>query len=444
MASTQTKNNPKLRERRLKGGRTALYLEYYCGRTSTPKLDGQGRQMYYTDGRMAGTPIYVVRHSVRKESLKLYLHTRPRTPEERAWNANTMTLAREIRNTREQEFLADRTGYRVSREGADVMACFEGFLATYGKKDVRNVRLALNRFKEFLRLEYPMYAVKKTDREITEINDEWARRHRGVYGRHDINPNEHYRFFLPPRRFDGRMVRGFVDFLQARSTGSGAATAYERFKKMVRSVVADGRMSNDPCAGIVCKRNECFTKDILSEEEIRALLRTHVRNENPDIRRAFIFTLFTGVRWCDVVRLRYGDIDYQNCFLKFEQAKTKGRSARSVVEMPLRDDLLTDVIGTPERRGRTKEDLVFELPSFTMCLKALRHWTAAAGIAKHITWHCGRHSFATNLLEKGANIKVVADLLGHSGLAYVENYVRALDESKKRALNSLPAIEITD
>ena len=100
------------------------------------------------------------------------------------------------------------------------------------------------------------------------------------------------------------------------------------------------------------------------------------------------------------------------------------------------------MIGTPEAQGKGKDNLIFELPSHTMCLKALRRWCAKAGIDKHITWHCGRHSFATNLLENGANVKVVADLLGHSGLSYVERYVRALDESKKRALNSLPAIDI--
>ncbi len=53
-------------------------------------------------------------------------------------------------------------------------------------------------------------------------------------------------------------------------------------------------------------------------------------------------------------------------------------------------------------------------------------------------FHCARHSFATNILESGANVKVVADLLGHSGLKYVERYTHAMDEAKKAAVNSLP------
>lgn len=440
--ATRGKENPRIKERVLASGRTALYLEYYLGRTAIQRVDENGKPLFYTSGKMEGKPMYEVKHNRRKEELKLYLYTRPRTPEERTHNTNAMTTARQIRNAREQDMLSGVMGYAMSQKCDNVVTCLEEYLTTYGKKDVRNVRLALNRFKDYIRLAYPLCAVKKTDREIEAIDKAWKESHKGVHGRHLVNPNEYYRFNIPPHRFTESMVRGFVDYLQANSEGSGAATAFERFKKAVRAVVKEGKLAQDPCTEVVCKRNDCFSKDILSGEEIKTLIQTHVKGENPDIRRAFIFTLFSGVRWCDVVSLRYCNIDYQNKVLKFEQSKTKGHSAKSIVEMPLRADLLGSIIGTPEERGKERTDLIFALPSHTMCLKALRHWSKKAGIDKHITWHCGRHSFATNLLERGANVKVVADLLGHSGLAYVERYVRAIDESKKRALNSLPEIEL--
>ena len=72
-----------------------------------------------------------------------------------------------------------------------------------------------------------------------------------------------------------------------------------------------------------------------------------------------------------------------------------------------------------------------------MCLKALRHWTARAGITKHITWHC-----AVNILNNGANIKTVASLLGHSGLKHTEKYTRAVDKLKEDAINSLPELKL--
>ena len=77
---------------------------------------------------------------------------------------------------------------------------------------------------------------------------------------------------------------------------------------------------------------------------------------------------------------------------------------------------------------------------YEMCLKAIRRWVKRAGINKHISWHCARHSFAVNILNNGANIKTVASLLGHSGLKHTEKYTRAIDSLKQEAINSLPEL----
>ena len=86
--------------------------------------------------------------------------------------------------------------------------------------------------------------------------------------------------------------------------------------------------------------------------------------------------------------------------------------------------------------------LIFKLPSYTMCIKSIQRWVKSAGINKHITWHCARHSFGTNLLSNGANIKTVASLLGHSGLKHTEKYTRAVDSLKRDAINSLPKLNL--
>ena len=444
MSSTpnRAKDNPKLRERTISDGKKSLYLEYYISSTRTPKMDAQGKPMLYASGKMAGKQMYEIKHIRRKEELKLYLYTKPRTADERTHNKNTLEQAQKIRNEREREYLSDTMGYSMARGSDNVMPCFDAYLENYKKKDIRNIKLAINRFKDFLRLKYPACAIQKTDKECGRIREEWERMHAGVYGRHDISPNEFCIFRLNPRQFTEGMVREFVAYLQERSAGSGAATVFKRFKKIVKHIANGGYLASNPCEDIVCKSDECFTKEILSDEEIVALQRTHLHGENPDIRLAFLFTLYTGVRWCDVKELRFSNIDYQNRTMKFEQAKTRGRSAHSVGEMPMDADVLRRIVGTPEERGKRPDDLIFSLPSHTMCLKSLRRWCKKAGIEKHITWHCGRHTFATNLLEKGATVKVVADLLGHSGLEYVGRYVRAIDESKRRALGTLPKLEI--
>lgn len=165
------------------------------------------------------------------------------------------------------------------------------------------------------------------------------------------------------------------------------------------------------------------------------MIATHYVGESPDIRRAFIFCLYSGLRWCDVKDLTIANVDYANRLLKFEQAKTKGHSSASNVVIPLNDGLLGLI-----SKGQRNE-LIFPLPSHTMCLKALRHWVARAGIDKHITWHCARHSFAVNILNNGANIKTVASMLGHSDIKHTGKYTCTVDSLKEAAINSLPGLE---
>ena len=122
----------------------------------------------------------------------------------------------------------------------------------------------------------------------------------------------------------------------------------------------------------------------------------------------------------------------------FEQNKTKGHSAHSGVIIPLNNGLLSLI-------GEAPEDLdssIFNLPSYESCSKSVKRWVKRAGINKHISWHCARHSFVVNILNNGANIKTVASLLGHSRLKHTEKYTRAVDKLKSEATNSLPELKI--
>ena len=148
--------------------------------------------------------------------------------------------------------------------------------------------------------------------------------------------------------------------------------------------------------------------------------------------------LYYGLRFCDVKDLTYKNIDYTNHLLKFEQNKTKGHSANSGVVIPLNDGLLSLIGEDPENLDSS----IFNLPTYESCCKSVKRWVKRAGINKHISWHCARHSFAVNILNNGANIKTVASLLGHSGLKHTEKYTRAVDKLKSEAINSLPELKL--
>ena len=392
--SQDTTDNPKLGAKILSDGRESLFLDFYFGyqMVYSEKLDRQ-----------------ITRKDRKREYLSLYLWQAPRTPLERQQNKEILELAKKIRFERGQELLESVEGYRLKRKcDINFLDYFQAYIDKYTKKDIRMMIIALNRLKDFL----------KDTQEYTK-----------------------YLKGIKPEQMNKDMMVAFTEYLQSRSVGEGAKSIYQRFKKVIHYAIEHDVMAKDPCKGVVIKIDEnILRKEVLSQEEIKNLIATHYDNENPNIRRAFIMSLYCGLRFCDVKDLTFANVDYSNKLLKFEQNKTKGHSASSGVIIPLNDGILS-LIGQP-KEGEGKDTPIFPLPSHTMCLKALRRWVKRAGIDKHITWHCGRHSFAVNILNNGANIKTVASLLGHSGLKHTEKYTRAIDKLKEDAINSLPELTL--
>lgn len=376
-------DNPKLCVKVLADGRGSLYLLYNYGYSGTT-------------GKTTRT----------KESLSLYLISNPRTPMERQQNKEILSLAQKIKEEKGQQLLEDKEGYRLKQSGINLYDYFAKFIKSAKVADTRLLESALKNFQTFMAEEYPQFANRIESKNLSKD-----------------------------------MMQKFAYYIEDNHKGEGIRTYWQRFKRLINYAVEQKVIKKSPCIGIKVRvTNDILGKDILSKEEIQTLFATHYDKENPIIRRAFALTCFTGIRYCDVKRLTYGDVDFSNKLLTFRQSKVAHDSGVSGVTIPLNDVLLSIIGDKPT--GAKDSDLIFALPSLEMCLKALKHWTKRAGIEKHITWHCGRHSFATNLLSGGANIKVVSDLLGHSSLKFTQKYVRALDEQKKAAINSLPSIDI--
>ena len=403
-------DNPKLMGRALSDGRDSLYLEFYFGKVEVTSRSGTTYQ----------------KNERRNEILGLYLWQAPRTPLERKQNKETLEMAKRIRFERGQELLERTEGYRLKKDkDVNFLTWMWAYYESYTKADKRHIKRAYNCFVDYL--------IDPDDRFTPKPN--WTKEQREKAAKEKAKRTHGLK--IKAQQLTKEMITGFTEYLQRRFKGEGAHTLYARFKKIIKAAVEDDVIRKNPCNGIVIKIDgNTLKKDVLSIEEIQQLITTHYEGESTDIRRAFIFCLYCGLRWCDVKDLTFANVDYSNKRLTFEQAKTKGHSNASGVVIPLNDGLL-NLIGKGER-----DTLIFPLPSHTMCLKALRHWTKRAGIDKHITWHCARHSFAVNILNNGANIKTVANLLGHSGLKHTEKYTRAVDSLKEAAINSLPELEL--
>lgn len=387
-------DNPKLKEKLLSSGQISLYLEYYLG-YSTVYDEKKDKE--------------VAKAIRKKETLNLYLHSKPRTPIEREENRQTIELAKKLRNEREQQMKEDIHGYRINKtEGLNFFDYYQAFYNNHTKKDKRMIKGSMERFRSFIAEEYPLY----------------------------IN-------FLKPKQINPEMVTKFVDYLKSKGEGEGPHDYYKKFKKVIKRAYEEGIIRKNPTTGIACSTDrDTLRKSVLSMDEIRLLITSSYPEQNKEIRRAFLFCLYTGIRFCDVKELKYSNVDFANKRLRFEQTKTRGHSSKSQVNNPINETII-NLIGYPEvdEAGDIIDGFIFNLPSHTACLKSLRVWTKKAGITKHITWHCARHSFAVNILNNGANIKTVSDLLGHSSIKMTEKYLHVVDKLKDEAINSLPEMD---
>jgi site-specific recombinase XerD len=303
-----------------------------------------------------------------------------------------LALAEQIRNKRALQLQSGEYDILPSfRQDIDFLAYFQAYLDKYKKKDARLLVACFNKFKQYLQ-----------ESNISSLN---------------------------ARQLDEALVEDFKEFLEASLNGESPANYFKKFKKVMKQAMRDKIISSNPAAELTAKKHEGLKKEILNFEEIQLLAATPANNEQ--VKRAFLFCCLTGLRYVDVKPLTWQSINGQ--VLKCKQSKTSKE-----VTIVLNDSAL-NLIGKPKKGDTT----VFNLPSYTSCLNGLESWCKAAGIQKHITWHCGRHSFGTNIIFYGSDVNSASSLLGHSSLQYTMRYLRAANELKEKAVQNLPSISIS-
>ena len=333
----------------------------------------------------------------RYEFLKLYT-VKARTHEEKDQNKRIKELAENIRAKREIDIISGEYDIIPKfKENTDFLAYFEHYYNSYQNKDIRLVKGAFTHFSTFIqKSEIKHLTVKKVDEQI---------------------------------------CRDFKTYLEDNLNGETIANYFKKFRSVIQKAVREKLIREDVTTGITVIKPEGLKKAILTFEEIQKLAKAQCNNDQ--VRRAFLFCLNTGLRFCDVNELRWRDIDIKKARMQYIQAKTRHTSKTANHTLDLNSTAL-QLIG---KKGKPDEK-VFNLPSHTGSNKSLQTWAKNAEVEKHLTWHCARHSIAVNLLTSGTDVKTVAGILGHSGLAHVDKYLRVVDELKKQAVNRLPEIKI--
>ncbi len=207
--------------------------------------------------------------------------------------------------------------------------------------------------------------------------------------------------------------------------------AFFRYLKM------DGRIERDPSELLESPRLGRSLPDVLSVAEIDAMTAAIDPAKEESLRnRAIIETLYgSGLRVSELVDLRLSRLNLKDGYLIVEG---KGSKQRLVPMSPVASELILDYmeqrIRGPIKPGNS--DILFlnrrgAAMSRVMVFYIVRDLATAAGIEKKVSPHTLRHSFATHLLEGGANLRAIQEMLGHESIATTEIYIH-LDRSRLR------------
>jgi len=199
-------------------------------------------------------------------------------------------------------------------------------------------------------------------------------------------------------------------------------------RSFYRFLLIDNQIDNDPTELLESPKLPAQIPEVLSVKEIDAIINA-IDLSHPQGQRnaAIIETLYgSGLRVSELVNLKLSNIYFKEKYMKVEGKGSKERlvplsdASLRAIELWRRDRNLLDV-------KKEAEDFLFvnrygRQLTRVMIFTIVKQLAKAANIQKEISPHTFRHSFATHLLEGGANLRAIQQLLGHESILTTEVY----------------------
>lgn len=146
----------------------------------------------------------------------------------------------------------------------------------------------------------------------------------------------------------------------------------------------------------------------------------------------------TGLRWSDIIKMTWSEVRGSNSegwHLRFQQQKTKDYEVLPITKQA------RELLG---KKAEASQRVFIGLKYSSYTNVALSRWMKVSGIDREITFHCGRHTHATLLLNQGVDIYVVSKLLGHKNIKTTEIYAKVSQTKKIEAVNKLPQLTLVN
>ena len=379
-----------LRQKPISKGRKSLYLDFHPPiKHPKPFINKKTKKLVTT---------------TRREFLRLSIYDKPKNPLQKQDNKQTLQLAEQIRQKRDNEL--NKPEVYTAFELEQLKAKEKGelsFIAYYEqqmeKRKGKNYLVwvsAFHYFKEFTN-NYLKFA---------DLNEKFC------------NDYKDYLLNAKSKRSS-----------KATISQNTAHSYFNKFKATLKQAFKDNLLSFDLNAKIEPIKQADTKRVFLSLDELNQLVKADC--PNPILKQASLFSALTGLRFSDIEKLKWSEvihINQQGYFIQFQQKKTKSNEYLPISEQAY------NLLGEPkEPQQKVFEGLHYSAHQNSILLK----WVINAGIHKHLTFHCFRHTYATLQLQNGTDIYTVSKMLGHKDLKTTQIYAKVVDQSKRNATNKI-------
>lgn len=240
---------------------------------------------------------------------------------------------------------------------------------------------------------------------------------------------------------DHDVINGYVGSLIDRGKSSATVSrCLASLKSLYAYAISCGLKDSNPVAGIHVEKAEKKLPQILTGKEVELLLEQPKCSDLKGYRdKAMLELLYaTGIRVSELINLNVSDVNLPGGFIKCGS----GGKIRIIPLYPAAIKALSDYIEMvrPKMVADIDEESLFvnvsgDRMSRQGFWKIIKHYQEKAQIDKDITPHTLRHSFAAHLLENGADLRSIQEMLGHSDISSTQVYAQLVKQNLKSVYN---------
>ena len=326
----------------------------------------------------------------RREYLGIYIMKSPRTPYERKVNAAKMKQAEAIRAQRELSLINEEYGFLdKTKFKANVLEYFESVVATKDKKWL----MVYEHFDKYC----------KHKCSFKDITPEFCNGFRD--------------YLLDAKRLSSKRLN---------ISQNSASSYWSTFRAFLAIAYKEGYLKENINNNLDKIETKETRREYLTMDELKRLYNTPCNP--PVLRNASLFSCLTGLRISDILALRWEDI---------REFPDGGKCIRIVTEKTETDATIPISQEAYELCGPPGAGIVFKGLNRNIVNYRLKPWLQKAGITKYITFHCFRHTYATQLIAGGMDIYTVSKMLTHKNVSTTQIYADLIDQKKREAAETI-------